>query len=327
MRLREARAFALVLALSACAASALAQPRDPARADALFREGREAMRQKDYEAACARFAESQRLDPGGGTLLNLADCEEKLGHPATAYRHVQGALATLPAGDDRVRIARQRLTALEGKVARLVVRVAKSVAKGARVTRDGQELPEPEWGQAHALEPGTHALVLTLADGREVTASLALREGELREVTLEPPPEPAAPTPPTSAAPAASSSAPRAAPVPPPPPRRATSPTSITPWVIGGVGAAGLVVAGVSLVLLEQKKSVVTRDCDQDAGTCTTQAGVDAASSGRSLEPVFYVSGVIGLAGVAVGAVWLLSTPAPVSVGVSPGGVRVGGRF
>jgi hypothetical protein len=57
---------------------------DSAAAEALFREGRDAAKHGDLETACADFAESQRLDPAPGTLLNLAECEEKLGRVASA---------------------------------------------------------------------------------------------------------------------------------------------------------------------------------------------------------------------------------------------------
>jgi hypothetical protein len=53
-----------------------AQARDPAAAEVLFRRGREAMEAKRYADALPSFAESQRLDPGAGTLMNLATCEE-----------------------------------------------------------------------------------------------------------------------------------------------------------------------------------------------------------------------------------------------------------
>ena len=70
-------------------------------AEALFRQGRDAMQRQDYETACARFAESNRLDVAAGTLMNLATCEEKLGRVATAWQHWREAIDLLPAGDDR----------------------------------------------------------------------------------------------------------------------------------------------------------------------------------------------------------------------------------
>src|SRR5262245_31877335 len=54
-------------------------------AEALFEEGRSALAAGDLDLACARFRESNRLDPAVGTVLNLADCEEKRGKLATAW--------------------------------------------------------------------------------------------------------------------------------------------------------------------------------------------------------------------------------------------------
>ena len=86
---------------------ARAQVVDAAAADALFQKGREAADKGDFATAAAKFAESQRLDPAPGTLLNLADCEEHLGQTASAWEHYKRAAETMNAGDDRIPYAKQ----------------------------------------------------------------------------------------------------------------------------------------------------------------------------------------------------------------------------
>jgi hypothetical protein len=55
---------------------AVADPsnRNPAAAQALYDEARRLSQGGNYADACPKFKESYQLDPGGGTLLNLADC-------------------------------------------------------------------------------------------------------------------------------------------------------------------------------------------------------------------------------------------------------------
>src|SRR5260221_4080478 len=112
------------------------QVRDPATAEALFRQGRQAVEAKNYQEAAQKFAESQRLDPAAGTLMNLATSEEKLGRLASAWQHWKEAIDSLPANDDRIAFAQSRVQELEKKLPRLQVTLGKGAGEGAKIYRD-----------------------------------------------------------------------------------------------------------------------------------------------------------------------------------------------
>src|SRR4051812_34930505 len=94
-------------------------------AEALFDEGVALMARGDFEHACAKLAESQRLDPGGGTLLNLARCQEGAGRVSTAWATYRSALAIArrDARADRIRYAEEHLAILEPRLPKLILRV------------------------------------------------------------------------------------------------------------------------------------------------------------------------------------------------------------
>ena len=74
-----AASWAAVLLMAPPArAQAPAQGTNKVAAEALFEDGRRLVAAGSFTEACPKFADSERLDPSPGTLLNLASCYEKL---------------------------------------------------------------------------------------------------------------------------------------------------------------------------------------------------------------------------------------------------------
>lgn len=299
---------------------AAAPPRDPAAAEALFAEARDALDRGKLDVACAKLIESQRLDPAPGTLLNLADCEERRGRLLDARLRWLESIAALPQGDDRLPIAKDRLAALEQRLPWLTLRLAPGAPRGVAVAQDGVALGEGSLGAAVPVRPGEHEVVVTAPGREERRVRVTLQEGERRELTLE---VGALLAPP----------APRPAPVPAPAPdagdgRRMRRTLG---FVAGGVGLAGIGAAVVSGILLDGKKAAVEEHCDEQR-YCDAE-GLDAAAAGRTLLPVNTVAWVVGIAGVGAGAALILTSggeeKARVKAAVLPGGagMSVGGRF
>src|SRR3954465_9465866 len=63
-----------------------------AAAEALFNQGRDLMTAGKFVEACPKFEASQQLDPGLGTMLNLAECYEKTGRTASAWAEYREAI-------------------------------------------------------------------------------------------------------------------------------------------------------------------------------------------------------------------------------------------
>src|SRR4051812_39657412 len=112
---------AVVAVLSLRAGAARAQD-SSAAAEALFNDAREAMARKDFDVACRKFRESDRLDPALGTRINLANCEEQRGQLATAWALFRQVQEKLPPTDARAPIARDRIAKLDARVPHLIIR-------------------------------------------------------------------------------------------------------------------------------------------------------------------------------------------------------------
>lgn len=324
--MRRASLSVSVVALAAAAllvGSARAEPSaaDKATATVLFKEGRALMEKKQYAEACVKLAGSQALDPGGGTLLNLALCHEAEGKTATAWTELHDALAIArnDKRDERVKIAQEHLASVEPRLAKLTVTVPPEAAlKGLVVKRDGAVVPDAAWGTPVPADPGDH-LIEASAPGKKAWSGHVTVKGDkdvaearipkLDDLPAEAPPAASSATPLGSAAPSASAPAPYAPPSPPP---KSQGPSS-TAYVLGGVGVASLVVAGgFSLAALSKK----SKSNDACRGGCT-QAGADLSKEAVARADTATIFASMGVVALGAGIItYLVTKPDASATGV-----------
>jgi hypothetical protein len=310
------------------------------QAQTLFDEARALMKEGRYPEACPKLAESQRLDPGGGTLLNLGICHARAGLTATALSELRAALAQAEAGQraDRVKTAQHQIDELMPKLSWLRVRTASDIATlGVRVELDAVELSQADFGNERPIDPGVHEVKAT-APGYipwstrvQIASAMDHQIVDIPPLESEPRSVPAAPPPPAVIPKAVVPEQPAAG--------RAPESTGTPSWIgytTGGVGLAALGVGayfGVRAITLKNRSD---EHCD-DAGRCDSQTAVDDFNNAKQaavLADVFIVTGIVG---VGVATYLLVATPektgsdagVQVSLGASPagGGVMARGRF
>jgi len=160
--MKPLRLLPSILVVTACLGASPARAQnasDKAAAEALFQEGRRLLDAGKVPEACAKFSESQRLDPAPGTLLNLAGCYEKNGQTASAWATFKEAMSAShqKGRTDWEALARSRALALEPTLSRLTITVS-STADGLQVRRDGAAVGQAEWGTPIPVDPGTHVV-------------------------------------------------------------------------------------------------------------------------------------------------------------------------
>src|SRR5258708_15065155 len=140
-------AVALALSLSVSAYGQSPAPAgDKIAAEALFEDGRTLAGAGKFAEACPKFADSQRLDPSPSTLLNLANCWEKLGRSATAWATYKEAESTASAvkRQDYMATAQRHAEALAPRLSRLTIHVQQPIAS-MRLLRDGVLVGSAQW--------------------------------------------------------------------------------------------------------------------------------------------------------------------------------------
>jgi tetratricopeptide (TPR) repeat protein len=325
-----AAAPAAALLLAASAALAEPAPRDPVAAETLFKEARELVKAGNDAAGCPKFEAALALNPSASIQINIAKCREREGKIASALAEYRQALvlnqetAEAERRKELTAIAQEGIRTLEPRLPKLRVVVPHPPA-GARVTRDGRDVPAGALGTALPVDPGPHEVRVSAPGHRTETRAIRLEEGETETVEITLVPEKAASR---DAGGAQVGGAQGGVPA--------------WVWVTGG---AGIALMGAGLYFLADDLSAISalrEHCRTDAaGTrCDPGYDVDADNARKDRSFALFVglggAGAIATGVAVVGLVTSLSPkdPAPAtgmvaSPWVAPGGggALLTGRF
>ncbi len=279
MRRRLPPSFAILAALFFGGSAARAG--DAVTAEALFQAGRDASQRGDHRAACAKFAESQRLDPAGGTALNLADCSERLGRLASAWQYAQEA-ADRFGPDARGDLARQKVAELSPRLARLTFHLGVGAPAGATVVRDGIELGAASLDTPLPVDAGEHHITVRAPGHAPREVVLRVEDGQSRTLECEAGPEGAQGL---FGAPAS-----------------VAQPVGIA---LGVLGIAGIAAGAVTGLLTIDRRNTVAANCD--VSKACNPVGVAAASEGKTLSVVSTATFIGGAAALATGVVLVIA--------------------
>ncbi|MGH7293697.1 MAG: tetratricopeptide repeat protein [Polyangiaceae bacterium] len=309
-------AVAVGLACSA-PATALADPVSDAKD--LFARGRDLRTKGDCAAAAPLFRKAYQLYPEGlSSERNLAECEEALGHFASARRAWLDLERALVTTRDRKydgwhKDAEDAAARLAPKLATLTIDLntvgpggEAASSHGVQVTLDGEALAPALVGTPLERDPGRHEVQVTGARVKEAAArAVELAAGDAKRIALRVVVAPDRPADPEI------SSVPQPSPVPPGPPAddvdaqsRATKRT--VSWIAIGVGGASLIGAGISLAVRQSA-------LDGLHGCYTTPEGCDPSlrptvSRGQAASTAVTVLGIVGVVGLTSGIVLLATS-------------------
>lgn len=322
--MRTAVLAAIAIAASPGSAAAQEEP-DKATAEALFQEARALVGAGHAEQACPKFEASQRLDPGLGTLLNLADCYERVGRTASAWATFREAeaLAEKRGEHERGKLARERADALAPRLPRILIRVSEQARLPGLVVRRGEvAIDAAAFATAVPIDPGLYEIEASAPGRRPWQRAVRVGPGPtLVEVVIPV----LAPAPVLKV---------RAPPGPEGPRRRV--PSELRTGLVIGAGSlavVGFAVGGLLGLKAKRRWDESRERCD--GGACGDPEGVELGQDAARFADTATVSVAIGIAAAATAGVlwwtWPRAPAATPSIELQASGqatsVVVSGRF
>lgn len=298
------RLLGSVLFVSLLANVALAEPTeaDKKRARALMSEGDDFASKRDYNHALEKYQAADALMAVPTTSIEVARTLAALGKLVEA-RDVAlkvTRMPVLPKEPDVFAKARQDAQTLADQLATRIPSVEISVngaTPGARldIRIDGKAVPAAAATLPQKLDPGRHEVVAATPEQPQVSKIVTLAEGAHEKVELDLGPAMPGTTKETSVGTPSSSTT-------EPVTTRKTSPLV---YIGFGVGAAGLVVGGVTGFLSMQKTSSAK---DQCTGNKCPSSAKDDIDSAKTLATISNIGFGVAIVGAGVGVVGLLTS-------------------
>ncbi len=158
-------------------------------AQGLYDEAMIDLNAKRFEIACAKLEQASTLVPEGvGVKLMLAECLEGWGKPGRAYAmYDQAERGADAAGQaERKKKAADHMRALEPRIARLTLSVARTVAEaaGLRITINGVGIAPESFGSPIVVDPGT-ITIRASAEGGSFERTLEVSAGSTAPLTID----------------------------------------------------------------------------------------------------------------------------------------------
>lgn len=279
-------------------------PSQRARARELGDRGLRAFDAGDYSGATELFRQALELYDFPTLRLYLARSLVRQGSPVAATREYESLLARPVRPDegdfgaDARASARRELPGAEARQVRLTLTIRGASPDGLRLEVSGRSTPLVTFGRECQVEPGKYDIRVTHPDGRAITRSIVLAEGETQRLELDwseasaPPPGAAAANwdtadasyleddPPTAQA----SEAPRAA------------DASYAPAWVAGVLTAGLAGGAIltGLLATERKDDYDDRNRRPDIDAASKRDLRDKALQMQVLNAAFSAAALIG---------------------------------
>ncbi len=319
-----------ILALLSLAHAARSADVDPKReADEKFAAGLNALAHGDWPAACTLFEASMTLDPSVSSLVKIARCrdhEHKLLAARDTYQNARALnrrLTGSPTRQKELEDAIDRdLVKLTPRIPMIRMSLFGSLNRVPEILLDGvrPEIDISEFDRPLPVDPGEHTVIVRAPGFQEERRSVNASESEVVELTFalkaEVPPRRA----PDAAAIIRSSSqvaqrqsvqvdtpeqVERRAQVAETTSTKRGSRKRVVGWILGGIGAAGLGVAGY----LGIRTLMLVHDADCNDKDVCSMAGAATIGQARRTQTAGFVVAGIGAAALATGMVLVFVGP------------------